>query len=314
MNDSPSLAEPIEAEYLAIGASAPDWFRAAISRSKQSRFVVVEGCPIHYFLWPSEREGSNKGGLLFVHGAGAHANWWSYIAPFFLRDFRVAALDRSGAGDSGRRSTYGSALRVKEMRAVIADAHLGARPFMIGHSFGGLVTAKYALEYGDQLGGAVLVDSPIRSPEEELAHPLPPPQLRNTRIYETLEEALTHFHLVPPQSCANEFIVEFIARHSLRPVEGGWMWKFDGNAFADHPLEEPYGDYLRAARCRLGLIYGERSALLSRETAAYLSMLMGVRTPVVEIPSAQHYLMLDQPLAFVAALRTMLEMWTGADA
>src|SRR5208283_3495971 len=181
MNDSPSLAEPIEAEYLAIGASAPDWFRAAISRSKQSRFVVVEGCPIHYFLWPSEREGSKKGGLLFVHGAGAHANWWSYIAPFFLRDFRVAALDRSGAGDSGRRSTYGSALRVKEMRAVIADAHLGARPFMIGHSFGGLVTAKYALEYGDQLGGAVLVDSPIRSPEEELAHPLPPTQLRNTR-------------------------------------------------------------------------------------------------------------------------------------
>src|SRR5271155_4957311 len=84
---SNSLVEPIEAEYLAIRASAPVWFRAAISRSKQSRFVAVEGCPIHYFLWPSEHESSNKGGLLFVHGAGAHANWWSYIAPFFLRDF-----------------------------------------------------------------------------------------------------------------------------------------------------------------------------------------------------------------------------------
>jgi hypothetical protein len=69
-----SLVEPTEAEYLAIRASAPDWFRKAISRSKQSRFVVVEGCPIHYFLWSSENESSKKGGLLFVHGAGAHAN------------------------------------------------------------------------------------------------------------------------------------------------------------------------------------------------------------------------------------------------
>lgn len=308
-----SLVEPIEAEYLAIRVSAPDWFRMAIARSKQSRFVVVEECPIHYFLWAGEEESSTKGGLLFVHGAGAHANWWSFIAPFFTRDFRVAAIDRSGAGDSGRRSTYGSALRVQEMRVVIADAGLGARPFVIGHSFGGLVTTKYAFEHGDQLGGAVLVDSPIRSPEEELAHPLTPPQSSNTRIYDTFEKALAHFHLAPPQSCANEYIVEFIARHSLRPVNGGWMWKFDGTAFGDHPLDEPFRDYLRAAPCRLGLIYGQRSALVSRETASYMSTLMGVGAPVVEVPDAQHHVMLDQPLAFIAALRTMLERWTRAD-
>src|SRR5271156_3936517 len=189
MNDSQDLAALIEAKYR---ASAPEWFQAAVSHFKQSRLVAVEGCPIHYFLWPSEDENSSKRGLLFVHGAGAHANWWRFIAPLFLRDFRVAALDRSGSGDSGRRNTYGSALRVEEMRAVIADAGLGTRPFVIGHSFGGLVTAKYALQYGDRLGGVVLVDSPIRSPEEELAHPLPPPPIPNSRIYATFEEALTH--------------------------------------------------------------------------------------------------------------------------
>ncbi len=201
---------------------------------------------------------------------------------------------------------------MEEMRAVIADAGLGASPFIIGHSFGGLLTTEYAFEHGDQLGGAVLVDSPIRSPEEELAHPLAPPQLCNTRIYETFEEALTHFHLVPPQSCANEYIVEFIARHSLRRVEGGWMWKFDAAALGEHPLEEPYRDDLREARCRLGLIYGERSALVSRETASYISKLMGVGAPVVEVPSAQHHVMLDELLAFISALRAMLE-WTGAE-
>jgi pimeloyl-ACP methyl ester carboxylesterase len=308
-----SLVEPIEAEYLTIRANAPDWFRMALSRSKQSRYVVVEGCPIHYFLWPGRQESSKTSGLLFVHGAGAHANWWSFIAPFFARDFRVAALDRSGAGDSGRRSTYGSALRVEEMRAVIADAGLGTRPIVIGHSFGGLITTKYAFEHGNQLGGAVLVDSPIRSLEEERAHPITPPQSTKTRIYDTFEKALAHFRLEPPQSCRNQYIVEFIARHSLRPVDGGWTWKFDGTALGDHPLDEPFRDYLGAARCRMGLIYGQRSALVSRETASYMSTLMGVGAPVVEVADSQHHVMLDQPLAFIAALRTMLGRWSGPD-
>jgi pimeloyl-ACP methyl ester carboxylesterase len=33
------------------------------------------------------------------------------------------------------------------------------------------------------------------------------------------------------------------------------------------------------------------------------------RAPVVEIPEAHHHLILDQPLAFVAALRTLLADW-----
>ncbi len=292
---------------------APDWFRWAVSRPRRSRFVIVEGCPIHYLQWPLEQESPKKRGLLFVHGAGAHANWWSFIAPFFLNDFRVAALDRSGAGDSGRRERYGLALRIEEMRAVIADASLGASPVVIGHSFGGLVTTRFAFEHGDELGGTVIVDAPIRSPEEEAAKPLAQPRWGDAPIYETFNKALAHFHLMPPQTCANGFIVEFIARHSLKPIAGGWTWKFDRAAFGEHPLEEPFRQYLRLASCRKALIYGQKSALVSHEAASYMSMLMGPRAPVLEVPGAQHHVMLDQPLAFVAALRTVLEAWTRAE-
>lgn len=196
---------------------------------------------------------------------------------------------------------------------MIVDAGLGARPFVIGHSFGGLATTKFAFEHGDELGGTVIVDAPIRSPEEEAAKPLGRPQWGNAPIYETFDKALAHFHLMPPQSCANGFIVEFIARHSLQPIEGGWTWKFDRAAFGEHPLEEPFRQYLRMASCRKALIYGQKSALVSRETASYMSLLMGPQAPVVEIPGAQHHVVLDQPLAFVAALRTVLEGWTRAE-
>lgn len=305
--------EAAAADRHAIRAAAPEWFRWAISQEKESRFVEVAGCPIHYLLWPSPAGSVPRRGLLFVHGGGAHANWWSFIAPFFTSQYRVAALDLSGMGDSGRRSRYGSELRAQEMRGVIAAAGLGEKPIVVGHSFGGFMTMKLAATHGEELGGAVIVDSPIRSPEEEARDPRQRPPMGNKRTYATFDGALARFRLMPPQSCDNEFIVEFIGRHSLMEVEGGWSWKFDGEAMGGRRFGEPFNEYLQAVRCRSALIFGEKSALVSRETASYMSSLMGPEAPIVEVPEAQHHVMLDQPLAFVAALRMLLEGWIRAD-
>jgi len=110
---------------------------------------------------------------------------------------------------------------------------------------------------------------------------------------------------VPPQPCENEFIVEYIARHSQMPVDGGWTWKFDGAALGAGRFGEPFREYLQAARCRAARLFGENNALVSRDTASYMSSLMG--------PEAQHHVMLDQPLAFVAALRTLLQSWVRSE-
>jgi pimeloyl-ACP methyl ester carboxylesterase len=183
---------------------------------------------------------------------------------------------------------------------VMTAAQLGERPFVIGHSFGGFMTMKVASQYGDTLGGAVIVDSPIRSPEEEARHPLTRPPMGNQRVYETFDAALARFRLMPEQLCDNPFIVEFIGRHSLRRAENGWVWKFDSDAMGSRRFGEPVREYLQAVGCRAALIFGEKSALVSRETASYMSSLMGPRAPVVEVPEARHHVMLDQPLAFVA--------------
>ena len=94
-------SEAIPADLLTIRAPAPDWFQWAISQPGRSQFVSVAGCPIHYLHWAHAPARLSEHGLLFVHGGGAHSQWWSYIAPYFSRDFRVAAIDLSGMGDSG---------------------------------------------------------------------------------------------------------------------------------------------------------------------------------------------------------------------
>jgi pimeloyl-ACP methyl ester carboxylesterase len=54
---------------------------------------------------------------------------------------------------------------------------------------------------------------------------------------------------------------------------------------------------------------GELSALVNDEAADYIAGLMGPEAPIIEIPQAHHHIMLDQPLAFVAAVRALFEAW-----
>ena len=299
-----------ESSHLQITAPAPDWFHWALSYPMTSNRIEVEGCSIHYLHWPAEREQLGQRGVLLVHGGGAHAHWWRYVAPFLARTFNVAALDLSGMGDSGRRADYDTTLRAAEIRAVLQDAKLGPLPYVVGHSFGGFMTMKFASMFGREIGGAVIVDSPIRSPKEAAERELPPPPIGRRKHYPDFDTALGRFRLTPAQSCANDFIVEYIGRHSLTQDEEGWTWKFDPEAMGARRFGEPFNEYLQTVQCRAALIFGEKSALISRETVEYMSEIMGPLAPIVEIPEAQHHVMLDQPLAFVAAVRTLLESWS----
>ena len=301
------------APELAVTQATPVWFDEALAWPLESAFVEVEGCPVHYLRWSSPAQGAPERGILFVHGGAAHANWWRFIAPLLARRYRVAALDLSGMGDSGRREVYDARQGSAEMLAVAAAAELGPRPFVVGHSFGGYMTMRLAAIHGQDLGGAVIVDSPIRPPgEDESATPRRALSLE--RQYPSFEIAVERFRLMPPQECANPFLVEFIARHSVRERDGGWSWKFDVNAMGARRWDEPFAEHLGNMNCKRALIYGADSALVDRRIAAHMAGIMGPSAPVVEIPQAHHHLLLDQPFAFVTALDALLSTWlaTGA--
>ena len=68
-------------------------------------------------------------------------------------------------------------------------------------------------------------------------------------------------------------------------------------------------DYLASTRCRIALMRGELSLVVPPETGEYMYELLDRNAPLVEIPQAHHHLILDQPLAFIAALRALLSDW-----
>lgn len=282
---------------------APDWFRRALARSYDERTVVVDGVPIHYLDWG----GAELPGLVLVHGGAAHAYWWTFLAPLFADDWHVVALDLSGHGDSGRRDDYSHEAWASEVMAVADAAGFPGPPVLVGHSLGGMVTIQTASDYGDRLAGAVIVDTPVRRPDPESEEGARGRAFRAPGIYRDLATALEHFRLIPPQPCDNGYLVDYVARHSLHETDAGWTWKFDPAVFR-HTLI-PLRDQLRTVGCRVALFRGEHSVTVPQDTAAYMYELMGRNAPVVTIPEAHHHLLLDQPLAFVAALRTLLADW-----
>ncbi|SRR6266511_3359108 len=284
--------------------NVPRWFTDALAAPREHRTVRVAGSAVHYLAWGDR----SKPALLLVHGGAAHAEWWSFIAPLLTRQYFVVAPDLAGHGESGWREHYPRRAFADDIMAVIDDAAFVGAPVLVGHSMGGLVSIVAASIYGDRLAGAVIVDAPVRKPDPESQERASRGSIRQTRLYPDLPTALSHFRLLPAQPVENQFILQHLAHTSVREVEGGWRWKFDPRVFIDFSLVAMH-DYLASVRCRVALFRGERSSVVPPETGEYMYELLERNAPLVEIPEAHHHLFLDQPLAFVAALRALLADW-----
>jgi pimeloyl-ACP methyl ester carboxylesterase len=284
--------------------SAPRWFTDALAAPHEDHTVVSQGTPIHYLAWGDRA----KPGLVLIHGGAAHAQWWSFIAPFLAKQYRVVAPDLAGHGDSGQREHYARRSFSADVMAVIDDAQFPGPPVLAGHSMGGLVTIVTASLYGDRLAGAIIVDAPVKKPDPESEERADRGPARSQRLYPDLATAMSRFRLLPAQPCENDYILEHIARTSVRAAPGGYTWKFDPRVFADLSLESMHL-YLASVRCRVALVHGELSVVVPPETGEYMYELLERNAPVIEIPEAYHHLILDQPLAFVTAVRALLADW-----
>jgi pimeloyl-ACP methyl ester carboxylesterase len=191
--------------------------------------------------------------------------------------------------------------------AVAEAAGFTRAPVLVGHSLGGFVCIAAASLYGDRLAGAVILDSPVRRPDPEAEEGARGRAFRNPKTYPTAEIALQHYRLVPAQPCENRFLVDHVARHSLRRSEAGWTWKFDPEIFRRF-MPRAIHEILPTVRCRVALFRAEYG-LVTPDIGEYMVELLDRNAPVVEIPQAHHHLMLDQPLAVIAALRAMLAEW-----
>ena len=249
-------------------------------------------------------------GLILVHGGVAHKDWWDSIAPFLADTRRVVALDLSGMGDSDHRDRYRMETYALEVLAAgeAGGAFEAGKPFLVGHSFGGFVSLTTAMEHGERLKGIAVLDSPIR-PSQEQRRTSPPS--RGGMIYNSFDAALARFRLLPEQGCDNAFLLDHIARQSLKQVErpdgsAGWTWKFDPKLWDKLDYDRPPpADIAGSLKTRIALFRGSESRLVNDDIWAFMRETFGPETTMVSIPQAEHHLILDQPIAVAVALEVL---------
>ena len=153
--------------------------------------IDVDHCRIGYFEH-GRRHGSP---LLLVHGGAAHAGWWLRLrtAPG-----RPPPPHHRSNSPVTATAVYAPTTRrdVGERVAHVIDALQAGPADLVAHSMGGLASIYAAALFPDRMRRLVLVDSPLRRlvplkivPEDRVVH-----------YYESAEEAISRFRLVPEGS------------------------------------------------------------------------------------------------------------------
>lgn len=152
-----------------------------------------------------EPEGPSAGFILLVHGYCEHRGRYRTTASDLARaGYRVATVDLRGHGESGGARAH--VLRfdeyLEDVDAALASCAAGEKPILLGHSMGGLVSLRYALERPGALRALAL-----SSPFVGLAAPVPEWKKLLGRVASRLYPGLTLPNEIRPEELSSDLAV-----------------------------------------------------------------------------------------------------------
>jgi 2-hydroxy-6-oxonona-2,4-dienedioate hydrolase len=133
--------------------------------------VILNGFEIRY-LKSEKRNSSKKKNILFIHGLGSSSDRWLDIPDALSRYFHpIVAVDLIGFGGSDKPVTIDYTIEYfsKFIRDFIDCTQIwrndddsdddSCKTIIVGHSLGGYIAAKVAIEAQDLIEKLVLIDS-----------------------------------------------------------------------------------------------------------------------------------------------------------
>jgi pimeloyl-ACP methyl ester carboxylesterase len=126
-------------------------------------FVKIKNININYLELNSEADET----ILMLHGMFSNlAIFYINIAPKLAEKFHVVLYDFKGHGMSEvPKSGYDLRSMAEEMLELIEKLHL-KKVYIVGHSYGGLITLYTLIHYPDIIDKAAIIDAPNMDTEE----------------------------------------------------------------------------------------------------------------------------------------------------
>lgn len=146
------------------------------------KFVEVDGCAIHHI-----EKGEGRP-ILFVHGLGGWAQQLSHPLFDLIDGYRLVAVDRPGSGRSTRPGDRPATIAEQAAFLMRFAERLGLeRPLVVGHSLGGAIALRMALDFPGRIAGLALI-SPLTRYEAEIPPSMKPLIIRSRLLRRAIAE------------------------------------------------------------------------------------------------------------------------------
>jgi pimeloyl-ACP methyl ester carboxylesterase len=236
--------------------------------------------------------------VILLHGYTDSLHSFDLVMPHLPRRFRVLALSQRGHGDSSRPATY----RPQDFAADVATFMDGLKiesAVIVGHSMGGYVAQRFAIDYPNRTKGLVIAGSftTYKGNPEVLS----------------MREALASVAL---DAIDRDFARDFQVSTISRPVPEKFLemvidesakiparvWKSALEAF----LEDDSSGELGRIKAPTLIVWGDRdSIVLRKEQDTLASRIAGAR--LVIYSGTGHALHWEEPERFASDLATFIE-------
>jgi pimeloyl-ACP methyl ester carboxylesterase len=252
-------------------------------------------------------EGGAGPDVVLLHGQGGWAGVWLPVLPDLVGTHHIIAPDLPGLGASETPGGPPHADRVLAWLGELIDRTCATPPVLVGISLGGSIAARFAADHSNRLDRLVLVDTGglvgrVRpAPGALLAlirHSVRPSERTALGL---LRQVTVDLDRVRQRlgALGEPFLTHMVDRARMPSVQKANRRLLRELGFPQVPP---------ADLARIGvpttLIWGRHDRVMPRRTAEQASARHG--WPLHVIDDAGHFLVVDQPEAFLAALRTAL--------
>ena len=302
-----SRSRPLLAAALFIAAPLPA-FAAQPAAEGESSIRQMDHISV-------QMSGTRGSPVILIPGLSSPRETWQGVAPVLARSHRVYLVQINGFGGDDPRANLRPGILtgiVDELRALIREQRL-ENPAIVGHSMGGLVGLMLAARYPDSVDRLMVVDA-----LPYFGVLMAPPGTDGTiamiepRAAQMRDSVAAGYGRPADPAAADRNVGGMTLRAENRPILRTWVLASDPRVTAQAMYEDLTTDMrpeLAQIRAPVTVVHAWNERYPRKDAAAafFRQQFAGVpNLTVTEVGESAHFVMLDQPAGFQAALADFL--------
>lgn len=270
----------------------------------------------HFPLSVKLIDNSQKDTILLLHGFNDTKESFLFLEDFLNNRFNTISFDYRGHGDSAWKEdgVYHYNENIIDLHNVV-KAFLPEKFFVLGHSMGAALGARYSGIFPEKIQGLVCLEGfsgikPMSTEREKLqkwldrvSHLQGKPNLRSMK---SIEEAKNVLSIVHRRLTENK--VEALVKTLVKKIEdGAYVWKSDPKTKMGFPMPFPPGlsrELWRNITCPVLICFGKETHLKAANLQEVLSHFKNVQYK--EVDNSGHNIHHDNPEKLIEIMDTFL--------